>query len=226
MKKYPQIYPLVSLKKIATAVLLWAIVTVVVLLLTGLESKWTIICCGLFIAILITAIFVIIPCGHQYSYDGSFIELSYLAIVYRRINYSKYETIFITNASYNNGYGFGVYGNIPIQHTHKEKTGITKTVYPFITLHSSNYPIEKIKPGMSSRDLLMLDSQNSFCLGICWFESLKELLAHSDASVYLLEDVYLRFQEKFDSIFIQQETFSNRFHMVTDHGIIHNSIKK
>lgn len=219
MKKYKRTLPMISPAKIAIVALCAAIATVVVYLLAGSENEWIIICGGLFIALMAADLFVIIPSGFRYSYDDFFIKLSYLSIVYRKISYSKYAAIFISNASYNNGYGSGVYGNIPIQYKSKGKTETITTIYPFITLHSSDYPVKKTESGMSSRDLIMLDSQDAFCLGICWFDSLTELLDRTDISVYVLEDVYLRFRKTFDSIFIQHEVNINRLFIVTDHAI-------
>ena len=62
---------------------------------------------------------------------------------------------------------------------------------------------------MSSRDLFMLDNNNIYCLGICWFDSLDELLKHIEHKVYVLEDVYLRFRGQFDTIFLKYKCKDN-----------------
>ena len=72
---------------------------------------------------------------------------------------------------------------------------------------------------MTSRDLFMLDDCNVFHLGICHFESLTELVAHTDIPIYVLEDVYLRYEESFDSIFSSQVNDIHRFYIIRDHDI-------
>lgn len=60
----------------------------------------------------------------------------------------------------------------------------------------------------------MLSNDNIYCLGICWFDSLAELLNYTQVPVYVLEDVYLRFKGKFDEAFMQNE--DNRIFIITD----------
>lgn len=218
MKKYRKTLPIISLVRIAIALFCASLLTAVVWLWLGKESEWTIICIGVCSALMTANLFVIIPYGCQYSYDDFFIKISYIGIVFKRISYSEYESVFISNASYNNNYGFGVYGNIPIQYSSKGKDGTIKTAYPFITLHKSGFPVKMVKSGMSSRDLFMLNCEKTYCLGICWFDSLAELLNNTDIPIYVLEDVYLRFKDSFDSIIIQHKNNVNRVYIVTGHG--------
>ena len=95
----------------------------------------------------------------------------------------------------------------------------SKVTFPFITLHKPQYPADKIKKGMNSRDLFMINNDEIYCLGICWFDSLDELLKHTDCPVYVLEDVYLRFKERFDTAFLAYKESLERFCIITDHSI-------
>ena len=72
---------------------------------------------------------------------------------------------------------------------------------------------------MNSRDLFMINNDEIYCLGICWVDSLKELLKHTNCSVYVLEDVYLRFKGQFDVAFSVDKENLNRFYVITDHSI-------
>ncbi len=69
---------------------------------------------------------------------------------------------------------------------------------------------------MYSRDLFLLRCRDVYCLGICWFESLEELLKHRDVPVYILEDVYLRFRGNFDSIFAKYENGVDKFYIISN----------
>lgn len=217
MKKYKKTLPIISPVKVAIAALYAAIATVIVYLLCGIQNVWIIICGGICATLITCDAFVVIPTGYRYSYGDDCIKLSYLSIVYRKLIYSNFKCILISNASYNNGYGLGVYGNIPMQYTVKGNNGHTKVTLPFITLHKPSYLVDKIETKMNSRDLFMLGNDDVYCLGICWFDSLTELLNHTQLPVYVLEDVYLRFKGKFDEIFTQHE--DNRCFIITDRKI-------
>ena len=65
----------------------------------------------------------------------------------------------------------------------------------------------------------MINNDEIYCLGICWVDSLKELLKHTNCSVYVLEDVYLRFKGLFDDAFSVYKENLDRFYVVTDHDI-------
>lgn len=158
----------------------------------------------------------IIVVSLSYTYTNEYIVLSCLSIKYRKIRYSKFKRIVISNAAFNNFSG-GVFVDIPMQYKVGKKQKIT---YPFITLHKENDTADKLKSGLSSRDLLYIgDRSDLFFLGICWFDSLKDILHYTDLPVYVLEDVYLRFKGMFDMIFKDYLNDKKRFNIVTDKNI-------
>lgn len=181
------------------------------------KTDWLFLCFVFLLALtIVNTMFLLTQC-FNYSYSQSFIKLLFLSITYKKVYYNKYDNIVISNASYNNSYGPSV--NIPLQYKSRGANKTIQTIYPFITLHKPNYPLNKIKSGMYSRDLFMLQDMEIYCLGICWFDSFEELLEHCDMPIYVLEDVYLRFRGKFDSIFVKHEVDIDRFYIISDHII-------
>lgn len=217
MKKYAKKIPLISPLKIAIAALCAAIATGMVIINTGFDNEWYIICGGITASLLICDLFIIIGVAGKYCYSDTCIKIMYHFLTYKKLKYAWYTAVVISNASYNNGYGYGINGNVPMQYKIKCDNGNIKVTLPFITLHKPSYPVDIIKAKMNSRDLFMLSNDELYCLGICWFDSLTELLNHTQVPVYVLEDVYIRFKEKFDEIFIQYE--DNRFFIITDRKI-------
>lgn len=69
---------------------------------------------------------------------------------------------------------------------------------------------------MSSRDLAVINTEDIYCLGICWPGSLDELMMHTDMPVYILEDVYLRFKGLFDATFAPYAKENGHIFIVTD----------
>ena len=203
----------------AIAALYAAIATVMIIIISGFDNKWYIICGGVAASLLICDLFIMIGAAGQYRYSDTCIDILYQSLVYKKLDYTWFSAVVISNASYNNGYGYGINGNIPMQYTIKGNNGHTKVTFPFVTLHTPTYPIYKIKESMNSRDLFMLSKDEVYCLGICWFDSLKELLEHTQVPVCVLEDVYLRFREQFDEIFMQYRCEERRFYIVTDHKV-------
>lgn len=59
------------------------------------------------------------------------------------------------------------------------------------------------------------DDGITFCLGIFWFDSLRELLSRTSGTVYLLEDVYLRFQSSFDEIMKPGQIDKSRIQIIS-----------
>ncbi|MGN1155743.1 MAG: hypothetical protein ACI4TK_06165 [Agathobacter sp.] len=219
MKKYKRKTPLVSPLKITIAALYAAIVTATIIIFVGTDNEWYIICSGITASLFIGDLFVIIGAGGRYLYSDKCIEVFWQLLSYKKLDYSWFSAIVISNAPYNNGYGYGINGNIPMQYRVKENNGHTKVTLPFITLHNHQYPINQIKKGMSNRDLFMINNDEIYCLGICWNDSLEELLKHTNCSVYVLEDVYLRFKGQFDTAFSAHKENLDRFYVIADHSI-------
>ena len=71
---------------------------------------------------------------------------------------------------------------------------------------------------MISSDLYYCLEKAGF-LGIYGFDSLQELLRHTQILLYAREDVYLRLQGKFDEAFRQHQRAEGRFFIVTDHPV-------
>lgn len=219
MKKYKRKTALIAPAKVAIATLSASIVMILIGALFGIHNEYFIICNGIVASLLISYLFIILSVGQEYSYFENYIQMSYLSIKYQKIVYNKFDSIIVSNASYNTGFGYELYGNVPMQYKRKDKSGITKVTYPYITLHKSQYPVYEIVSGMSSRDLFKINNQDIYCLGICWFDSFNELLQNSDSTVYILEDVYLRFKSQFDIIFIQHKQQIDRFYIITNRCI-------
>lgn len=210
MKKFKRKVPLISPIKIAILALCAAAAAAIALIFS---RTWFIISAAVFVCLMICELFVIIGASGCYRYTDKGIEVRILPLLYKPLDASWLHTAVISNTSYNNGYGYGINGNIPMQYRVKGIGRDTKIAFPFITLHKSSYPLDKIKTGMNSRELFMLDSEDIYCLGICFFDSLKELLKRTECSVYVTKDVYSRFREAFDLAF---SAHKERVYILTD----------
>ena len=213
MKKYKRRIPLITPSKLIIISLYSFFGAVVVFFLCGDINYWTILCASLFFISFILWVFVILSVNSQYSYGENCFVFSYLGIDYKMIAYTEINTIIICNAAYNNGYGYGIYGNVPM--TFKAKN--EKQPLPFITLHQNSRILSSVHSGMFSREICFLDDSNSICLGICWSDTLLELIIHTTAEVYILEDVFLRFKSGFYKIIRDNPHYENRFHVLSDH---------
>lgn len=196
MKSYLRRSPLLNPTMVFSGAILCAVVAAALYFFT---RKLSVICIGLFIVLLILWLFVILAVQHRYSYSDDGITFHYLNIPYKKEAYHNIRAIVISNAAYNNGYGYGIYGNVRMQR-YGAARAFTKEPLPFITLHTDELKSNVLHAGMYSREIRFLAPDQTFCLGICWFDSLREILSRTNGTVYLLEDVYLRFQSNFDEI--------------------------
>ena len=218
MKKYKRYVPIALHRKLYIVILLLVMCALIIWLLWGLDNPPFIICVGILSVFLVGLISSFLGTLSKFFYTDSRIIFSYGFICYKNIKYDKFDSIVISNASYNNSYG-GSYANLPMPmyYRTKGKDGVIKTVFPFITLHTKQYPVGKIKNGMCSRELYILEHEKIYCLGICWFESLTELLNRTNVPLYILEDVYLRFKGSFDTCI---RNFEKRCFIITDENFV------
>ncbi len=216
MKKYKRRISVIPPIIIAIIAIGLAIIAVLIYVFCGKVNEGVIICGGWSVAFCIIHIFIVTAVAYKYSYSEKEINLLYMSMNYRKIKYEDYSIIIISNASYNNGYSDTRCYNLPMQYIVKDKTKKIRITYPFISLHKSEYPVDNLKSGLHSRDLIGRKHHKIIFLGICWFDSFAELLKHSNAMVYVLEDVYLRYVGIFDEMFMRNEFNIGRFYIVTN----------
>lgn len=196
---------------------IFMIMFILVALIVGLLWKWhnlvSVMLGAVSLILLEVLIFSFLGSWFKYSYSNLGVKLFYGFIGYKKIKYDDIYSIVISNASYNNGYGYGVNVNRPMIYENNN----TRFVFPYITLHTKQYPINLIKTQMYSRDLFFIKDNEIICLGICWWESFSELLEHTNSNVYILKDVYLRFQSEFDS---RIQNAKERCYIITDDNIV------
>ena len=221
MKSYNRRKLFFSLTKLSIAAAIFTIAAIVSTAVDKKVNEFTIMFGGFEVTLWIIAWcpFVIIEKGFKYSYSSNCINLLYMAICYRKLSYSDFSAICVSNAAYNNGIGTGPYTSVPMTCKKRTEEGTVKMVLPFITFHKSEYPFNKIISGLYSREIFLMNRENAFCLGICWFDSLLELMEHTIVPILVLEDVYLRFRREFDSVFVVCANSMNRIYIINDSGI-------
>lgn len=220
MKRYRKCTETTSSRMIALAILFFLIVAVIIAIVNGIKSEGFIILISILITLICLLIINKLSVAQTYSYFNNYINLYYLCVRYKKIKYYDYSYAVISNASYNMGYGYST-PNVdrPMQYVVETSSSRTKVTYPFISLHTNNFPLHKIKKELTSRELFFLKDDEICCLGICWFDSFEELLSHTDMDVYILEDVYLRFQYDFDITISRTSKGLERFYIVLDNPI-------
>ena len=218
MKKYKRKQSLMSSCGLSIAIVLTMLIALVLWWLSDKKEIWSIGIC-ISVSLFILLLFNVLPTTFKYAYTKKTINLFWFSIKYKELRYEDFSFICISNASYNNGYGYGAFCNIPMKYKIKDEKFFKKVVRPFLTLHKTYYPVCKVQKKMSSRELFMLDSENVYCLGVLWNDSLLELALYTSVPIYILEDVYLRFHEIFDSTF-KELSLHNRIFVITNDGIL------
>lgn len=213
MKQYRRKTYLISPRSFVIVALIAALVSAGSILILGPEDNafatvFTILSAILFLFALLDVIVV----AGKYRYCDSYIEVSCLPFIKRKIRYSKYSAVVVANASYNYGIGDQLSYSIPMQYKVKGADGYTRVTLPFITLLKPEYPLHKIKSGMNNRDFDAFSS-DLYHVGICWFDSFEELLCRTQLDIYILKDVYQTYMGQFDEI-ISQDGDMERFHII------------
>ena len=210
MKRYKRKIPIISPFIIAAAVPCTAVASGVSVLLG--DYSLGIAFGGVSVALFVLFLFDLLAAAGRYCYYDNDIELSCVPLIKKKLPYSRYNAVVISNAAYN--YSYGSY-SIPMQY---KTEGSAKVTLPYITLLGAQYPLNKVTSGMDNRELYVLHDDR-YCLGICWFDSLRHLMKKRNDPVYVLEDVYLRFREQFDRVFLEADDIPDRVYIITAHCV-------
>ena len=210
MKRYKRKIPIISPFIIATAVLCTAVASGVSVLLG--DYSLGIAFGGVSVTLFVLFLSDLLAAAGRYCYYDNDIEMSYVPLIKKKLPYSRYNAVVISNASYN--YSYGSY-SIPMQY---KTEGSAKVTLPYITLLGAQYPLNKVASGMDNRELYVLHDDR-YCLGICWFDSLRHLMKKRNDPVYVLEDVYLRFRAQFDRVFLEADDIPDRVYIITAHCV-------
>lgn len=213
MKRYKRKIPIISPLIIAAAVLSTAVASGVSVLLG--DHALGIVFGGVSVALFVLFLSDLLATAGRYCYYDNDVELSCVPLIKKKLPYSRYNAVVISNASYN--YSYGSY-SIPMQYKTAGSAKCAKVTLPYITLLGAQYPLNKVTSGMDNRELYVLHDDR-YCLGICWFDSLRHLMKKRNYPVYVLEDVYLRFREQFDRVFLEADDISDRAYIITTHCV-------
>ena len=156
---------------------------------------------------------ICIPCAFKYTYTDTSIVFKCYNVPYRRLKYDEISSIIISNAVQIVSFDSRPF-DIPLYQYYNKNNVVQKKQYPYISLLTSDIELHKIKKGMNCR-LIRRQISNSICLGICYFDSLKDLINRTDVHLYILEDVYHRYKDEFDVI-MQNYSENNKFHIVSN----------
>lgn len=219
MKKYKKRTPLFPTNIMVTATIIVAITTFIVLLIQGEDSDWFFICSVLLFSTFFLLLLNILATSHGYVYENDSIRTQYLSLSLRKIDYNRIKIIIISDAIYNTTKHIGTLDYSSGTYIKNEFGKRVFIQYPYITLHGSFNILKKIKSGMNSREVLWCDKEDTICLGICWFDALSELLSHTTSKIYILQDVYERFQGNFDAVLWLDKSYEERTYIVNDHPI-------
>lgn len=216
MKKYRRKVLLFSLKKLFIIAFLLVGIVILGFISSGEFNAVCIIFSGIAVTLLFLGLFAKLGVAGRYRYSKKSIEIFFGSFMCKKISFENIYGVVISNASYNCGRGDQLCYSIPMQYTVKSSDGKMQVPYPFISLLKQHYPIDQLKVGLSSRDLEAINADKIYCLGICWPESLDELMKHTEIPVYILEDVYLRFKGLFDTTFAAYLKGNRQLFIVTD----------
>ena len=216
MKKYRRKVLLFSLKKLFIIAFLLVGIVILGFISSGEFNAVCIIFSGIAVTLLFLGLFAKLGVVGRYRYSKKSIEIFFGSFMCKKISFENIYGVVISNASYNCGRGDQLCYSIPMQYTVKSSDGKMQVPYPFISLLKQHYPIDQLKVGLSSRDLEAINADKIYCLGICWPESLDELMKHTEIPVYILEDVYFRFKGLFDTTFAAYLKGNRQLFIVTD----------
>lgn len=214
MKKYKKRIPLLSPNSTLVVALCLLCISCLLIKMRMFEEL-AFVMLGIMCSLIFISILSLLSTIHAYTYTQNSINFWYMGVKYHKIEYQCIKSIIISNAVYNDSKYDGNVFDYPLYFYEKGDIKKRKKQYPYITLSTQNDISYDIKEGMNNRRIYYLDTKNLFNLGICWFDSLCELLFFTEAQVYILEDVYDRFKEEFDKIIFNNNVERKRIIIIS-----------
>lgn len=143
MKRYKRKIPIISPLIIAAAVLCTAVASGVSVLLG--DHTLGIVFGGASVASFVLFLSDLLATAGRYCYYDNDVELSCVPLIKKKLPYSRYNAVVISNASYN--YSYGSY-SIPMQYKTVGSAKCAKVTLPYITLLGAQYPLNKVTSGI------------------------------------------------------------------------------
>lgn len=198
MKKYPQTVNIFSKKKITYLLFSFFILCIAVFFVRGFYSYifiiCSVICSGLFLLWLTNQMFL----GRKYCFLADSVQTYFCGLKVKKIYYKDINTVVFSNAVHTVKNGslsafIPLYDNIIIEGKKQ------RVQCAYMSWLPSDKICKHLKPQMNSLQILWDDSEQLYG-AVCQYESLTELFDHHLPYIYILEDVYYRFNDMFDSI--------------------------
>lgn len=212
MKRYGKNYELISRKKMLFIIIFTLIVSLTFYIYAGIVI-------GHFgPSVFLSLITIILLLRGQnfegYSFAESAFHICYGKFTVKKIIYSRINTIVISNAVYTvhsrNLYGLKVGKN---QIINGKKFFMQ---YGHISIMFSDTNCWRLKPEMTCLDVSSACHEEVVYDYFFCFDSFRELLSHVVPKTYILEDVYLRYQNQFDEIVLKNHKNSDKFFIVSE----------
>ena len=177
--------------------------------------------------ILFVAWTVVLMCAgtQTYLFCENYVRLSTLGFK-RKEMYDDYTFAVISNATRGINKCTDIYEEIrksPLLKL-RGKDGSTY-VPPYISFHNDRFSLKNIKKNATSYEISVVAADyDSLMVGICRENAFDYLLKMTELPIFILEDVYLRFQDAFDRD-IQSNNAEQRIFIVSDRNVSYTGYK-
>ena len=130
----------------------------------------------------------------RYFITDDSIILTFCGIRYKRIMYSEWPVVIISNAVI---YGTGML--FPLRDRARTKELGYTVSYPCFIPCTNSFPLHKVTAGMDASHVRGCNDLQSIYIGVCWKEALAELQKIDEVKIYVQRDVYNNYPELFQN---------------------------
>lgn len=214
MKKYRKTLPIYSPKKVLYPAIYATIGIVISGLLAGWDTVWPILCFAIGSIFGFAFMIQVFQLQWKYGFFNEVLQTYFGKLRNRSISYDKIGAICITNAvrTVKGGSHFS-----PALGVMQKKDNIKEFLqYPWVTLLKTNEVCKRLTVGMSSQMFLCCAGSDHIYGFVYDLESFNELLQKVRVPIYILEDVYLRFQSQFDQAFSDNKISTEDIHIIIE----------
>lgn len=176
-----------------------AVLVLILCVIAGVPQEWQIIGVLLIGMSIIFAAAAWLTVQGRYQITAEEIRFRFFGITYRKVGFTEYSRIVITNATFHVKTSGGLAGFMPLIDKERTIKNGNTVCFPYFVAVTEDFPMEKIRSGMDAADVYHQNWYQASPVGICYHNALKELIDVKKVTIYIQKDVYLHYQDLFQA---------------------------
>ena len=148
----------------------------------------------------------------RYQIDTKMVRCTFLGYTYRKIPFSDYPIILVTNGVFHVRNSGLIAGEMPIIQKIKTKHFGYQVSAPYFIAVSRKYPLDKLRPNLNAAEIYQINWYHAEPIGLYNPNAMDDLLSSPSLEIYIQSDVLQHYPEMIEK---KMETENREFNRGT-----------